>query len=56
MAGCKICGTKFFTDPRFTSDALKAEQYLFNKFLSHKCKSGDWEQSVPVSRKDEKAF
>ena len=46
MAGCTVCGRKFFTPVSLLKDAVVAEGHLLLKFDSHKCQSrrDDWER------------
>ena len=46
MAGCTVCGRKFFTPLSLLKDAVGAEVHLRGKFDAHKCLSrrDDWER------------
>ena len=46
MAGCKLCEYKFFALSTLLTDAVRAKNYLRQKFMEHKCSSrnDDWER------------
>jgi hypothetical protein len=42
LAMCQRCEIKFFTPRELSSDPIKAEAFLWNRFSDHKCKVRDF--------------
>ena len=38
LAGCSRCNLKFLTPPNFDDESV-ARQYLWNKYLDHRCRA-----------------